>query len=106
MQFNFYPSKGFPAGSVVKTLPANAGDPGSIAGQGRPPGEGNGNPLQCSCPGNPKDRGAWWTTVHGATEPDRTEHACRHTIKENMVRARLRKGEYLSQNHLMDLSER
>ena len=30
-------------------------------------GEGNGNPLQCSCLGNPMDRGAWWATVHGVT---------------------------------------
>ena len=30
-----------------------------------PPGEGNGNPIQRSCLGNPMDRGAWWTTVHG-----------------------------------------
>ena len=33
-----------------------------------PAGEGNGNPLQCSCPGNAVDRGAWWTTVHGVAE--------------------------------------
>ena len=44
--------------SVVKNLPANAGDMGSIPGSGRSPGEGNGNPLQCFCLGNPKDRGA------------------------------------------------
>ena len=56
---------GFPGGSVVKNPPANAGDPGSIPGPGRSPGEGNGNPLQYSCPGSPKDRGAWWATVHG-----------------------------------------
>ena len=40
---------GFPGGSVVKKLPANAGDTGSISDPGRSPGEGNGNPLQCSC---------------------------------------------------------
>ena len=38
--------------------------PGSIPGSGRSPGEGNGNPLQYSCLGNPMDRGAWWATVH------------------------------------------
>ena len=43
----------------------NAGDPGSIPGSGRSPGEGNGNPLQYSCLGNPMDRGAWQATVHG-----------------------------------------
>ena len=43
----------------------NAGDPGSIAGSGRSPGEGNGNPLQYSCLRNPMDRGARWVMVHG-----------------------------------------
>jgi len=38
---------------------------GLIPGSGRPPGEGNGNPLLYSCLGNPMDRGAWWATVHG-----------------------------------------
>ena len=58
---------GFPGGSVVKNPPANAGNMGSIPGPGRSPGEGNGNPLQYSCLGSPKDRGAWWATVHGVT---------------------------------------
>jgi len=58
---------------VVKNLPANAGDPGSIPELGRSPGEGNGYPLQCSCLGNLMDRGAWRATVHGATELDTTE---------------------------------
>ena len=52
---------------MVKNLPTNAGDlrdVGSIPGSGRCPGEGNGNPLQCSCLGNPKDKGDWWATVH------------------------------------------
>ena len=43
----------------------NAGDPGSIPGLGRSPGEGNDNPLQYSCLEDPKDRGAWRATVHG-----------------------------------------
>ena len=47
------------AGSVVKNLPTNAGDSGSISGSGKFPGKGNGNPLQYSCLGNPMDRGAW-----------------------------------------------
>ena len=55
---------GFPGGSVVKNPPANAGDMGSIPRSGRSLGEGNGNPRQCSCLGNPMDRGAWWATVH------------------------------------------
>ena len=49
---------------MVKNLPTNAGDAGSIPGSGRSPGEGNGNPLQYSYPGNPMDRGAWPATVH------------------------------------------
>ena len=50
--------------TVVKTPPANAGDlrdVGSIAGSGRSPGEGDGNPLLYSCLENPMDRGAWST---------------------------------------------
>ena len=58
----------FPGGSVVKTLPANAGDEGSIPGSGRSPGEGNGNPRQYSCLENPMDRGTWWATAHGVAE--------------------------------------
>ena len=57
--------------SVGKTLPANAGDAaytGLTPGLGRYPEEGNGNPLQYSCLGNPMDRGAWQLTVHGVTK--------------------------------------
>ena len=43
----------------------NAGDLSLIPGLERSPGEGNGNPLHCSCLENPMDRGAWWATVHG-----------------------------------------
>ena len=43
-------------------------DAGLITGIGESPGEGNGNPLQYSCLGNPMDRGVWWTTVHGVTK--------------------------------------
>ena len=57
---------GFTGASVVKNLPANAGDAGSVPGLGRYPGEGNGNPLQYSCLGNSMDRGASWITVHGS----------------------------------------
>ena len=56
---------GFPHSSVGKESACNAGDLGLIPGLGRSPGEGNGNPLQCSCLKNPMDRGAWQATVHG-----------------------------------------
>ena len=55
---------GSPGGSAVKNLPANACDESSSLRGGRFPGEGNGNPLQYSCLENPRDRGAWWATVH------------------------------------------
>ena len=54
--------------NVVKNPPANARDMGSIPGSGRASGEGNGNPLQYSCLGNPMDRGAWQAIVHGVTK--------------------------------------
>ena len=63
---------------VVKNPPASAGDEidtGSIPESGRFPGGENGNPLQYSCLGNPMDREACWTTVHGVSrESDMTEH--------------------------------
>ena len=59
---------GFPGGSVVKNLPANAGDPDSIPGSGRSPGEGNRNPFQYSCLENSMDRGAWPATVYGVAK--------------------------------------
>ena len=59
---------GSPGSSEVKNPSAEAGDTGSIPGSGRYPGEGNGNPLQYSCLGNPIDRGAWWATVHEVTK--------------------------------------
>ena len=49
---------GFPGGSEVKASVCNVGDLDSIPGSGRFPGEGNGNPLQYSCPENPMDGGA------------------------------------------------
>ena len=55
--YNCFFKLGFPGGTVVKNLPANAGDAGSIPESGRSPEEGNGNPLQCSCLENPMDRG-------------------------------------------------
>ena len=58
-------TENMPGDSEVKASACNAGDLGSIPGLGRPPGEGNDNPLQYSCLENPMDRGAWWATVHG-----------------------------------------
>ena len=58
---------------LVKNPPANAGNTGSVPGLERSPGEGNSNPLQYSCLGNPMDRGAWRATVCGvAKELDMT----------------------------------
>ena len=59
---------GFPGGSEVKVSACNAGYLGLIPGSGRSPEEGNGNPLQYSCLGNPRDRGAWRVTVHGVAK--------------------------------------
>ena len=64
--------KGFPGAWAVKNPPANAGNAGSVPGSERSPGEGNGNPLQCSCLENPIDRGAWWATVYGVGKLDMT----------------------------------
>ena len=63
---------------MMKNLPAGAGDTGSTTGQERSSGKGNGSPLQCSCLGNPMDRGAWRATVHAVTksQPRLSTHAC------------------------------
>ena len=53
---------------MVKNPPASARDADSVPGSGRSPGEGNGNPLQYFCLGNPKDREAWLATVHGVAK--------------------------------------
>jgi len=66
---------GFPGGSVVKNLVANAGGAGDVGcspGSGKSLAEGTGNPLQYSCLGNLIDREARWATVHGVKESDTT----------------------------------
>ena len=73
--------RGFPGGSLVRNLPANAGavrDLGLIPGSERSPGGGNGNLLQYSCLENPMDRGAWRATVHRIAESDSAEQLSRH----------------------------
>ena len=71
---------GFPGGSVLKNTPANAGDVDLIPGSEKSPREGNCNPLQYSCLGNPRQmsrvgyRGARWARIHGAAkESDMTK---------------------------------
>ena len=56
---------GFPGGSVIKNIVANAKETGLIPGSGRSLREGNDNPLQYSCLGNPIYRGARWATILG-----------------------------------------
>ena len=61
-------NRGLPGGLVVKNLPANAGDRGSIPDPGRSPGEGNGNPLQYSCLEKSMDREDWQAAVYGVAK--------------------------------------
>ena len=58
---------GFCGSLVIKNLPTNEGNAGSVPGLGRCPGEGNDNPLQYSCLENPMDREARWATDYGVT---------------------------------------
>ena len=58
----------FPVAADGKESACNEGDPGSIPGSGRLPGEGNGYPVQYSCLENVMDRGAWQATTHGVTK--------------------------------------
>ena len=68
------PVLGFPGGSDGKDSACNAGNPVSISGLGRSPGEGNGNPLQYSCLENPMDRRAWRAnSLWGCKESDTAE---------------------------------
>ena len=93
---------GFPGGSDGKESAHNAGDPGSIPGSGRSPGEGNGNPLQYSCLENSMDRGAWQATVHGVTKSwtrlsdSRQDHICRMGCRGWGGEAEWRQGAWLT----------
>ena len=59
---------GFPGGSDGKASACKAGDPASMPGSERSPGEGNGNPLQYSGLGNRLDRGVWQATIREVTK--------------------------------------
>ena len=79
-----YKPTGFPDGSAGKESTCNARDTSSFPGSGRSPGDGNGNPFQCSCLGNPMDRGVWWATVHGVAKSWtqlRLNTACEQKLK-------------------------
>ena len=58
---------------MVKNLPSNEGDAASVLRLTRSTGEGNGNPIQHSCLGNPMDIEAWWVTVHRVKESNMTK---------------------------------
>ena len=73
---------GFPGGSDSKKSACNAGDPGSIPGLGRSPGEGNGYPLQYSGLENSTDRGACWATVCGVTKSQTLTSQSEYTYEE------------------------
>ena len=109
-----YPSRAFWDGSAGEESACNAGDAGykrSIPGTGRSPGEGNGNPLQYSCLGNPMDRGTWqatvqritknqtwlsnWAHTHLSPQPSRNERKCflsPDTISSYLVSSWLRRS--------------
>ena len=73
---SLHPHNGFPGGSVVKNLPANAEAQETWVrslGWEDSPGDGNGNSLQYFFLGNPVDKGAWRAVVHGVTESDMTD---------------------------------
>ena len=70
---------------MVKNLPANAGDTGSIPESGISSGEGNGNPLQYSRLGNPMDRGTWQAILHGVAK-SQTQLSNSTTTKSKQMR--------------------
>ena len=72
---------GFPGDSEGKVSACNVGNQGSIPGSGRAPGEGNGNPLQYFCLGNPMDREAWGATVYGVAKSQTQFSDCTTTTK-------------------------
>ena len=95
----------FPGGSVVKNPPANTGDTGLIPGQGRSSGEGNGNPLQYSCLGNPMDRGAWCAAVYGVTRVGHNWVTKQHSVVRACVRACVCVSTPEPKNWVLDLGQ-
>ena len=90
---------------VVKSLPAKAGDvrdTGLIAGLGRFPGGGNGNPLQYSCLENPRDRGASQATFHRAAK-NGSDLGCTYSLQSpfTWIMGNVSTGPYLSSNTLL-----
>ena len=87
--------RGFTGGTVVKNLPASAGDTGDagwLPGWERSPGGGHGNPLQYACLENPMDRGAWRAVVHGVAK-SRTRLSTQHRTGSPDVRWALGRGD-------------
>ena len=80
---------GFPGGSDSKESACSAGGLGLIPGSGRSPGEGNGNPLQYSCLGNPVDWAVWWATVCGIKKSQTQLSNCTFTLTQSMKHALL-----------------
>ena len=76
---------GFPGGSVLKNLPANAGDADSIFRLGKSARKENGSPLQYSCLGSPTEGEVWWATVHGVTKKSRILLSDQTTVTTSSV---------------------
>ena len=75
----------FPGGSNGKASACNVGDQGSIPGMGRSSGEGNGNPLQYPCLENPRDRRAWYATVHGVSKSRTRLSDFTHSLTHSLI---------------------
>ena len=75
---------------MVKNLPVNAGETGSIPGSGKSPGEGNGYSHWYSCLGNLMDRGAWWVTVHGVAKSQTQLNDFTHTSHNTIYKTELK----------------
>ena len=84
---------------------ASAGDASSIPGVGTSPGEGNGNPLQYSCLGNPMDRGAWQATVHRVAESriQLSIHTCKAQKEIFLIQVKPRILTYMLTVNLSDM---